>query len=140
MFELALLGVVYSVAVSCAAFYLYGERRGILSSSKAKDDQLSEFKQENAALLNRVTLKETGIPVFDAKGNILVTPPGYQESTNPVMFTLKPPIAAAQEQWEAEEMLNRPPAMSDVTPVFVPALSEEEKAKMRATYTNGNRN
>lgn len=137
MIEAALLGALFTTA--CAGFYLYGRIRELVALGQSKDEQLSKLKQENAALLNRVTLKETGTPVFDQQGNILITPPGYQESTNPVMFTMKPPIAAAQERWEEEERLNRPPAMSDMKSVFAPPLSEEEKDNLRSTYTNGNK-
>jgi hypothetical protein len=132
--DLAMLAIL-SLSLVLGA-YFYGKLQGLVASDKAKSSEITGLKLENAALLNRLTLKEGSAPIFDEKGNIVITPPGY--TSNPVMTILRPPFAQAEHDWEQEEIENRPPAMSDLGSVFVSDLSEAEKERLRNTYgTNG---
>jgi hypothetical protein len=128
--ELALLAT--TLPLVGALGYLIGQLRERVALIADKDKRIDKLETANAALLNRLTIREGATPVFDEKGNVVITP---LLNDNPVVFHIKPPFAQAEAEWEQEELDNRPPAMSD----FTKPLSEAEKERLRNTYANNGR-
>jgi hypothetical protein len=108
--------------------YTAGRMRELRQRIGEKDKLIETQTAGLQALTNRLTIKSGVQPVYDELGNVAIAL--SQPSGNPVMQILKPPIAAAEEQWEREEEEARQAfALSSL----VPPLTEADKQRMRTS-------
>ena len=93
---------------------------------------LALTEQTAHAYHNRL-LDRIGIPVvFDEKGDIIANPV-FQDTSAPVI--MKPPFAAAEEQWEREEEERRNSYPTAAGLGIIPDLPDSEKDRLRAEYS-----
>lgn len=128
------IAVALLLPTAALAAYLAGR----LSERNARLTELqvsfAETRREKRALENHLLTRQGMSPIYKEDGTVAVEHLVFPD--NPVMQILKPPFAAAEEQWEREEQESKTFTAQSVGAI-VPPLSDEDKEAMRRRHTNG---
>lgn len=119
--------VVLFVLQTAVLFFLAGRLSERTKRLRETQTLLADYQLETRAYQNQLLSKQGSPPIFAEDGSIRVQPTPMPDG-NPDIQIMKPPFAAANDEWDREEEKTKLTMQSLFT---VPPLSESEKGRIR---------